>query len=213
MYTFTPITISIILVTVLISIAGFRSGRLVDELIFWPPAITKRYQYYRFVTCGLIHADYMHLIFNMLTLYFFGTIMELHYQGILGLQKWYYLALYIGALIVSNIPTFLKHKNDYNYRSLGASGAVSAVLFAFILLSPWERIYVIVFPIPAIIYGVLFLGYSAYMSKKGGGNVNHDAHFYGALFGILFTIAVRPEVINLFINELKHPHILSLIHF
>jgi membrane associated rhomboid family serine protease len=200
------ITLYIIAITSIISITGFRNGRLVDELIFWPPAITKKHQYYRFITCGLIHADYMHLIFNMLTLYFFGTVMEAHYQGILGLQKWYYLALYIGALIVSNIPTYLKHRNDYNYRSLGASGAVSAVLFAFILLQPWQQILVLVFPIPAIIYGGLFLVYSVYMSKKGGGNVNHDAHFYGALFGILFTIAVRPDVLDIFLNELKHPH-------
>jgi membrane associated rhomboid family serine protease len=199
-------TLYIIIITGLISFVGFRNEKLINELIFWPPAITQKFQYYRFITCGLIHADYMHLIFNMLTLYFFGTIMEYHYQGVLGLQKWYYLALYIGALIVSNIPTYLKHRNDYNYRSLGASGAVSAVLFAFILLSPWERIYVIVFPIPAIIYGGLFLFYSAYMSKKGGDNVNHDAHFYGALFGILFTIAVRPGVLDIFLNELKHPH-------
>jgi membrane associated rhomboid family serine protease len=200
------ITLYIIVITGLISIIGFRNGKLIDELIFWPPAITKKQQYYRFITCGLIHADYMHLIFNMLTLYFFGTVMEAYYQGILGLQKWYYLALYIGALIVSNIPTYLKHRNDYNYRSLGASGAVSAVLFAFILLRPWQQILVLVFPIPAIVYGALFLIYSVYMSKKGGGNVNHDAHFYGALFGILFTIAVRPDVVDIFLNELKHPH-------
>ncbi|MEJ0080746.1 MAG: rhomboid family intramembrane serine protease [Puia sp.] len=134
----------------------------------------------------------MHLIFNMLTLYFFGTFMEAHYQGELGLQKWYYLALYIGALIVSNIPTYLKHINDYNYRSLGASGAVSAVLFAFILLYPWQKIYVIVFPVPAIVYGALFLVYSAYMSKKGGDNVNHDAHFYGALFGHIVYHCCEP---------------------
>lgn len=200
------ITLSIIFITGLISIIGFRQSRVIDELIFWPPAISKKNQYYRFITCGLIHADYMHLIFNMVTLYFFGTIMEAHYQGELGLQKWYYLALYIGALIVSNIPTYLKHRNDDEYRSLGASGAVSAVLFAFILLSPWQQIIVIVFPVPAIIYGVLFLIYSAYMSRKGGDHVNHDAHFYGALFGILFTIAVRPDVIDIFWNELKHPH-------
>ena len=126
-------TLYIIIITGLISFVGFRNEKLINELIFWPPAITQKFQYYRFITCGLIHADYMHLIFNMLTLYFFGTIMEYHYQGVLGLQRWYYLALYIGALIVSNIPTYLKHRNDYNYRSLGASGAVSAVLFAFIL--------------------------------------------------------------------------------
>jgi len=199
------ITLTIIIVTCVITLTGFRNGKVVDELIFWPPAISKKHQYYRFITCGLIHADYMHLIFNMLTLYFFGTFMEAHYQGELGLQKWYYLALYIGALIVSNIPTYLKHRNDYNYRSLGASGAVSAVLFAFILLYPWQRIVVLVFPVPAIVYGVLFLVYSAYMSKKGGDNVNHDAHFYGALFGILFTIAVSPNVAGEFWNKLMHP--------
>jgi membrane associated rhomboid family serine protease len=200
------ITLTIIIVTSIISLTGFRHGKVVDDLIFWPPAISKKHQYYRFITCGLIHADYMHLIFNMLTLYFFGTVMEAHYQGELGLQKYYYLALYIGALIVSNIPTYIKHRKDYNYRSLGASGAVSAVLFAFILLRPWQRIIVLVFPVPAIIYGGLFLIYSAYMSRKGGDHVNHDAHFYGALFGILFTIAVRPDVLDIFTNELMHPH-------
>jgi len=205
MFTIT-ITLSIIFITGIISISGFRQPKIIDELIFWPPAINKLHQYYRFITCGLIHADYMHLIFNMVTLYFFGTIMEAHYQGELGLQKWYYLALYIGALIVSNIPTYIKHRNDDEYRSLGASGAVSAVLFSFILLSPWQQIIVIVFPVPAIVYGALFLIYSAYMSRKGGDHVNHDAHFYGALFGILFTIAVRPIVVDVFLNELKHPH-------
>ena len=199
------ITLAIIIITCVITLTGFKNGKVVDELIFWPPAISKKHQYYRFITCGLIHADYMHLIFNMLTLYFFGTVMEAYYQGQLGLQKWYYLALYIGALIVSNIPTYLKHRNDYNYRSLGASGAVSAVLFAFILLRPWQKIIVLVFPVPAIIYGGLFLFYSAYMSRKGGDNVNHDAHFYGALFGVLFTIIVRPDVVEIFWNELIHP--------
>jgi membrane associated rhomboid family serine protease len=203
---FNNITLTIVIITSVISIAGFRNGRVVDELIFWPPAISKKHQYYRFITCGLIHADYVHLIFNMVTLYFFGTYMEAHYQGDLGLQKYYYLALYIGALIVSNIPTYIKHYNDSDYRSLGASGAVSAVLFSFILLGPWQQIIVLVFPVPAIIYGGLFLFYSAYMSRKGGDHVNHDAHFYGALFGVIFTIAVRPDVVNIFLNELKHPH-------
>lgn len=200
------ITLSIIIITSIITLTGFKNEKVVDELIFWPPAITQKNQYYRFITCGLIHADWMHLLFNMLTLFFFGRIMEVYYQGILGLQKWYYLALYIGALIVSNIPTFIKHRNDENYRSLGASGAVSAVLFAFILLKPWQQIIVLVFPVPAIVYGGLFLFYSAYMSRKGGDHVNHDAHFYGALFGVLFTIAVRPDVVEIFMNELKHPH-------
>jgi membrane associated rhomboid family serine protease len=127
-------------------------------------------------------------------------------MGYMGLPHYTFLILYIGALIVSSIPTYIKHRNDYNYRSLGASGAVCAVLFAFILLQPWTMIIVLILPVPAIIYGVLFLVYSVYMSRKGGGYVNHDAHFYGALFGIVFTIAVHPAIVTSFIQELSHPH-------
>jgi len=161
------ITLSIIVLTCLISATAFNNSKIIDDLIFWPPAISIRHQYYRFITCGLIHADIM--------------------------------------LIAANIPTYIKRRDDYNYRSLGASGAVCAVLFAFILLKPWAMLQVIIIPIPAIIYAFLFLGYSVYMSKRGGDNVNHDAHFWGALFGILFTIAVRPSVMTTFINELSHP--------
>ena len=200
------ITISIIILTCITSIMGFNNQKILNDLIFWPPAITKQHQYYRFITCGLIHADYIHLAFNMLTLYFFGRIMEVYYMGMLGLPKYYYLLMYVGALVISNLPTYFKHRNDYDYRSLGASGAVSAVVFAFILLKPWVSVYVFFIPVPAIIYAVLFLVYSAYMSRKGGDNINHDAHFYGALFGIVFTIAVRPEVIRIFLDELSHPH-------
>jgi membrane associated rhomboid family serine protease len=107
---------------------------------------------------------------------------------------------------VSVLPTYFKEKNNYNYRSLGASGAVCAVLFAFILLEPWQTIYVFFIPVPAIVYAVLFLVYSMYMSRKGGDYVNHDAHFWGAAFGIAFTAVVRPSVISIFLNELSHPH-------
>jgi membrane associated rhomboid family serine protease len=148
----------------------------------------------------------MHLAFNMFTLYFFGRVMEVYYMGRLGLQHYYFFILYIGALIFSVLPTYLKQKNNYEYRSLGASGAVSAVLFAFILLDPWQTILVFFIPLPAIIYAVLFLVYSMYMSRKGADHINHDAHFYGALFGVVFTIAVRPHVVNIFMNELSHPH-------
>jgi membrane associated rhomboid family serine protease len=164
-----------------------------------------RHQYYRFITCGFIHADFMHLAFNMFTLFFFGKWLEAHYVGDLDLPHYSYLILYLGAIIVANIPTYLKRRDDYNYRSLGASGGVCAVLFAVILLRPWSTITIIVIPVPAIIYGGLFLFYSAYMGKRGGDNVNHDAHFWGALFGVVFTIALKPGVINIFLNELQHP--------
>jgi membrane associated rhomboid family serine protease len=200
------ITISIIVLTCVISIAGFNRPKVIDDLIFWPPAISNRRQYYRFITCGLIHADFMHLAFNMFTLYIFGRLIENSYVKDLDLPYPTYLILYIGALIVSDLPTYFKHRNDYNYRSLGASGAVCAVLFAYILLFPWTLILVFVIPVPAIVYALLFLGYSMYMSKKGGGYINHDAHFWGALFGIAFTIAVKPSVISIFLQQLSHPH-------
>jgi membrane associated rhomboid family serine protease len=206
MLSFTPITISIIAITCIISIAGFSNPKIINELIFWPPAITNHRQYYRFITCGFVHANFMHLAFNMFTLYFFGRIMELYYMGRLGLEHYYFFILYIGALIISVLPTYFKQKNNYNYRSLGASGAVCAVLFAFVLLEPWQTIYVFVIPVPAIIYAMLFLVYSMYMSKKGGDYINHDAHFYGALFGVVFTLILRPHLYSDFINQLMHPH-------
>jgi membrane associated rhomboid family serine protease len=199
------ITTIIIVLTSVISFLAFNNPRLMNALIFWPPAVSMRHQYYRFVTCGFIHADIMHLAFNMITLYFFGRVLEVYYMGDLGLEHYYFVILYFSALIVANIPSYLKHRDDYNYRSLGASGAVCAVLFAFILLRPWAPIILFVIKMPAIIYALLFLGYSIYMSRRGGDNINHDAHLWGALFGILFTIAVHPGVIGSFINELSQP--------
>ena len=132
--------------------------------------------------------------------------MEEIYSRELGLHRYMFFILYVGALVFSILPTYFKHRNDSQYRSLGASGAVCAVLFAFILVRPWATILVFVIPVPAIIYALLFLGYSVYMSRRGGGYINHDAHFWGALFGILFTIAVKPQVVGIFLEELSHPH-------
>lgn len=200
------ITTIIIVLTCITSFLAFNNPRLMDALIFWPPAVSMRHQYYRFITCGFLHADIMHLAFNMITLYFFGKVLESYYMGILGLQHYYYTILYFSALIVANIPSYLKQRDNYNYRSLGASGAVCAVMFAFIMIDPWETLYIFFkIPVPAIIYAVLFLGYSIYMSRRGGDNVNHDAHLWGALFGVVFTIAVRPSVVGSFLNELSQP--------
>ncbi len=202
------ITTIILVLTCLVSFLAFNNSRLMETLIFWPPAVNIKHQYYRFVTCGLIHADLLHLLFNMVTLYFFGRGLELLYRGELGLEGYYYPLLYISALIVANIPSYIKHKDDYNYRSLGASGAVCAILFAVILIRPWESLFLFGlrdFKIPAILYSVLFLGYSIYMSKRGGDNVNHDAHLWGSLYGVVFTILVHPGIIPHFINEISNP--------
>jgi membrane associated rhomboid family serine protease len=203
------ITMIILVLTTIISLAAFSNPRLMDALIFWPPAISMRHQYYRFLTCGFIHADLMHLAFNMFTLYFFGKALENYYMGILGLQHYYFTILYISAIVIANIPSYIKQRDNYNYRSLGASGAVCAVMFAFILISPWETLYLFGrLPIPSIVYAVLFLGYTIYMSRRGGDNVNHDAHLWGAIYGIVFTIVARPSVVSSFLNELAHPRFL-----
>jgi len=200
------ITIIIIAITCLVSYLSFSNEKLMDDLIFYPPAITRDNQWYRFVTSGFIHADMMHLGFNMLTLYFFGRNWEIVYTDYLGVSKLWYPILYFSALIVSQIPSYLKNRNNYYYRSLGASGAVSAIVFSMILLMPWSTLYVFIIPVPAIVYAVFYLGYSVYMSKKGGDSVNHDAHLWGAIFGIIFSIALHPEVLTIFLQEMSHPH-------
>jgi membrane associated rhomboid family serine protease len=200
------ITVIILVLTSIVSFLSFNNSRLMEALIFWPPAISMKHQYYRFVTCGFIHADIAHLAFNMITLYFFGRGLELYYMGRLGLHDYYFTILYITAIIVANIPSYLKQRDNFNYRSLGASGGVCAVLFAFILISPWETLrFFGRIPIPAIVYAVLFLGYTIYMSRRGGDNVNHDAHLWGAIYGVVFTIIAHPAVVGIFLNELSHP--------
>ena len=201
----TSYTVIIVVITSLISFIAFNNHKLMDTLIFWPPAVSMRHQYWRFITCGLIHADFMHLLFNMFTLYFFGKALENLYMGELGLQQYYFLILYILALIFANIPTYIKRKDDYNYRSLGASGAVCAVVFASILIRPWAEIWLYGIRMPALIYAVLFMVYSVYMSRRGGDNVNHDAHIWGAIFGVVFTGLVDHEVFGNFLNSLAHP--------
>ncbi len=185
------ITLIIIAITVIVSIAGFRSAKVIDDLIFYPPAIAQRNQYYRFITCGFIHADIGHLFFNMYALYLFGNITEEIFSGIFDKNgKLLYIIMYILALIFCLIPSFLKNRNNPNYRSLGASGAVSAVLFAYIMFNPLGGVGLIFIPvfIPGFLFGIIYLVVSYFLDQKGGGRINHSAHIYGALFGIVFII-------------------------
>jgi Uncharacterized membrane protein (homolog of Drosophila rhomboid) len=196
------LSLIIIIITCVISIMSFNRPGEIDKLSMWPYMVKEHKQYYRFITAGLVHADYMHLGFNMLTMWFFGKYIELIFQDLFG-GKLYFLLFYVLALIVSDIPSYFRHRNNYGYRSIGASGAVSAVVFAFILFQPWAKIVVFVIPMPAIIYGVLFLGYSVYMSRRGGDGINHDAHFWGAVFGVVFPLAIRPELAGYFIQQIS----------
>lgn len=200
------VTIAIIGVTVLVSWRAFNDQKLLARLILWPPAISRSGQYDRLVTHGFIHADWMHLLFNMITLFFFGRVMEAGFFapriGPLG-----YLAFYLSAIVVAILPTYLRHHRDAAYRSLGASGAVSAVLFSYILLAPWEKIYIVPIPIgiPAFVFALFYIGYSIWMDRQGGDNVNHSAHLWGAAYGMLFTVMLEPRVATTFLERLLNP--------
>lgn len=186
------ITLIIIIITCLVSIGGFSSEKIMNDLIFHPPAVSENKQWYRFISCGLIHADIGHLAFNMYALYIFGIHVENGFSVIFGSSgKIIYLVMYISALVACLMPTYSKHKNDYYYRSLGASGAVSAVIFSFILLYPLQKMGLIFLPvmIPGFIFGLLYLVVSTILEKRAAGNVNHSAHIWGALYGIGFLIA------------------------
>jgi membrane associated rhomboid family serine protease len=203
------ITISIVLLTAVISFTAFSNEKVMNDLIFYPPSITNRNQWYRFITCGFIHADIMHLVFNMYSFYLFGDIVEKSFGFIFGESgKMLYVLLYLSALIVSILPTYFNHQNDYRYRSLGASGAVSAIIFVGIFLYPTlgMGIFPIPFHIPGFVFGPLYLGISYYLANKGQGNINHSAHIWGAIYGIIFLIITssflsKMNVFENFYNE------------
>ena len=196
-------TIGIIVVTGLVSWLAFSNEKLLQRLLLWPPAVTRGRQFHRFLTYGFVHGDFMHLAFNMITLYFFGRLMEGFYGDYLGPLG--FVGFYLSALVVSALPSYLRHRNDPEYATLGASGAVSAVLFAFILLQPWQIIYVYVIPVPAIIYAVLYVGYSIYAERRQADHINHSAHLAGAAYGVLFTVLMEPRVLGHFWQTLLSP--------
>lgn len=196
-------TLLLIGITVLVSWQAFGNRRLLDRLMLWPPAVDRNRQYDRLVTHGFVHADWQHLLFNMITLFFFGGLVERLFQPYIGTVG--FVLFYLSAILVAILPTYLRHRHDPNYRSLGASGAVSAVLFAFILVQPWSLIFVFFLPLPAIVYAVLYVGYSVWMDRRGGDNINHSAHLWGAGYGVLFTVIMEPRIVGSFLARLMNP--------
>ena len=205
------ITLIIVIITGIISFTAFSNEKVMNDLIFYPPAVSERKQYYRFFSCGLIHADIAHLLFNMISLYLFGEFVEKKFAEIFGPSgKLLYILMYVLALAVCLLPTYFKNKHNYQYRSLGASGAVSAVVFAGLMIVPYIKVGFFFIPpiIPGFVFGPLYLIISAYLDKKGGGNINHSAHIWGALFGIVFLIVAGKlladyNAITEFVNGVK----------
>ncbi len=199
------ITIVIIAITVIVSLVAFSNDELLNKLIFYPARMNTPGEYYRFVTAGLIHADFIHLFFNMYVLYIFGENVEYVYTSFIG-KPYLFGVLYFFALIAASLPAFAKHRNNYYYRALGASGAVAAVLFSFVYYAPWTMLYLFgIVPIPAIVFAVIYLVYSAYAAKKGQDNIGHDAHFWGAVFGFVFTLIFDPSHGQVFIQQVLNP--------
>ncbi len=199
-----PVTFSIIAITVAVSLIAFNNHELRNKCMFYPYGMGSSSQYYRFLSHGLIHADFIHLFFNMYTLYSFGRVAEL-----LLFNKAQYAILYVTALIASSIFDFFKHRKNYGYAALGASGAVSAVLFSTLIFDPWVKGVALfginILAIPNILFAVLYLWYCAYMSKRGGDNIGHNAHLWGSVYGFLFTAILKPELFKSFLDKLMHP--------
>lgn len=197
----------IIILTAVASIVTFNNRAQQEKMLFVPYCMDDPKQWYRFVSHGLIHADWSHLIFNMISLHFAGMSAERWIVMIKGeeLGSLYFIALYVLGMIAASIPSFIKNRTNPGYRSLGASGAVAAVLFFFIPFEPLAGINILFIPfsIPAWIFGILYLVSEYYLDKRQHGHVAHDAHFFGALFGLLFAVIIHPPVLGSFIDQIK----------
>lgn len=196
------ITLILIGVTVAVSLYAWNQPRVLDKLIYWPPAV-ERGEWWRLVTHGFIHADGAHLAFNMITLYFFGTVMEqvlIERIGAVG-----FVGFYLAGIAVAILPSHFRHRGDSRFRSLGASGAVSAVLFAFILVQPWAMLFVFFIPAPAIVFAAVYIGYSIWAERRAGDNINHSAHLWGAAWGVVFLLLLEPRMLGHFFRELLSP--------
>jgi membrane associated rhomboid family serine protease len=194
-----PISALIFLFTIITSIYAFYDKETYGKFMLHPYSVAKGKNLYQLITSGLIHQDWSHLIFNMLSYYFFAFNLER------TIGHWQFGLLYIVSLILCDLPSVYRHKDHFWYNSLGASGAVCAVVFSFIMFSPMTKliIFPIPIPIPAVLYGGLFLAYTSYAGRKANDGINHDAHFYGALAGVLITVALYPQAISIFINSIS----------
>lgn len=193
-----PVASIIFIFTLVTSIYAFNDASLFGKFMLHPYSVYRKQNVFTLITSGLIHANWMHLAFNMFTFYAFAFALE---QEIGSLR---FGIVYVVALVISDLPTVFKHKNNYHYHSLGASGAISAVLFSYIMLHPLSTLIIFPLPIPiwAILFGVLYLIYTYFMSTNSRDNINHDAHLFGAITGIILSVLLIPGVIPNFLGQL-----------
>ncbi len=199
------ITLIITIITCLVSYQCFNNRALFTKLQHSPYAEVRNNEYYRMISSGFVHGSWMHLGINMFVFYQFGGIIERYFvsESLFG-EMWgriNFVALYFLAIIVGDIPTFIKHKNNHLFASVGASGAVSAIMFVYILFDPWEKIYLYgIIGIPGILAAFAYVGYSTYASKNSNDNIDHLAHLWGAIFGFVFAIMLKPALLPRFMD-------------
>jgi len=196
-------TTLILVVTIATSFYAWKRPEIYKKWILTPYLIKQSGEYWRFITSGFIHLNYMHLFFNMFALFFFGQHVA-YYFGPKG--DYLMVLLYLLGIVIADVPTYLKYQNVPNYNSLGASGGVAAVVFSSIMFDPLNPIYLMFIPIgiPGFVLGALYLVYSYYQGKRMADNINHDAHLFGALFGLVFTVALRPGVVVSFVEQISN---------
>ncbi len=199
--------LSILIVTVIVSLIALNDGRIFEKLMLSPYRVVHYREWYRVITHGFVHGSYFHLAINMIVFYSFSQAIEQYFAYYrLGHFAQHFFILYFGGMIVATITTIIKHKNNPNYSAIGASGAVAAVMFASIFFNPWSSLYFMgVIPIPGVIFAILYMVYSSYMARKGMDNIGHDAHLYGALFGLIYPIFIHPSLLKNFFYLLTHP--------
>jgi membrane associated rhomboid family serine protease len=200
-------TIILIIITCAISLYAFSNEELTSKLQFNAYQVYHRKEWYRIITHGFIHANWWHLFVNMFVLYFFGSTTEsylrsLASEGIIKFPTLVFLVLYVVSMVFSTSISLFKYKDNYWYNAVGASGAVSALLFFTIFFNPWGTIGVYFIPVPGIIFAVLYIIYSQYMSKRGGDNIGHDAHLLGGVFGFIFPLFLNFELYKYFLSQL-----------
>lgn len=200
------ITLIIVVVTVLISIQAFNRPGMIDQLKHWPYREKRNNEWYRLITSGFVHGSWLHLGINMFVFYEFGQFIEIAFLDFFGetMGRINYVLLYLLTIAAGDMPSYFAYKDQPGYGSIGASGAVSGILFIFILLNPWQTLLLyFIIPAPAILVGVGYLWYSSWASRHSDDNIDHMAHFYGALFGVLFTIALKPDLAVRFVRKLS----------
>ncbi len=200
------LTLIIVGITILVSYLAFQNRELHSKLAHIPYLESRNSsEFYRMLSSGFVHGGWIHLGINMFVLWQFGEIVELVFGKLFGegQGRLNYLLLYVFSVIFANLATYIKHRNNAGFASVGASGAVSAILFSYLIFAPWEMIYLYaVLPIPTIVAAVAYVAYSSWASKNRSDHIDHDAHLYGAIFGFLFTIVLKPSLFGLFIDRL-----------